>query len=180
MQLKASPQLTQGSEPTVSVCCEQVTGKCAGNWNSAQDVTCHAELFWKDKANKASITGSTAGACCDAITDQCFSWSTRHTPYSCPAGQYAQKFKECGVTAVTAVDCVNDAYDVTGVEGVTAKGPMCPPEDWVPAVGGGSGAPGTGGTGTGGSASTSRGTRTVSDVFPATVAALALIFVFSI
>jgi len=84
------------------------------------------------------------------------------------------------VTAVTAVDCVNDAYDVTGVEGVTAKGPMCPPEDWVPAVGGGSGAPGTGGTGTGGSASTSRGTRTVSDVFPATVAALALIFVFSI
>jgi len=167
-----------GEDPTETGCCEDITGMCTGNTDGTS-VTCHAELFWKDKAGKASITGSTAQVCCDAITDQCFSWSTRHTPYSCPAGQHAQSFKECEVIAVPARDCANDAFDVTGVEGVTPKGPMCPPEDWVPADNGNSGAPGTGDT-DGGSASTSGGTRAVSDMFPATLMALALVCAFGI
>jgi len=171
---KTNPtQPNMGNEPTVGGCCEPITGMCAGNFNPLSDVTCHAELFWKDKANKASITGSTAEVCCDAITDQCLSWSQRHTPYSCRAGEYAHSFKECPVTAVTAVDCVNDNFDVIGVEGVLSKGPMCPAKNWTPQAGDPSFT--SSDNEKGGHASTSRGARAVSTLFPATMTALALI-----
>jgi len=66
-RMKASPtNPAPGSEPTQADCCEMITGMCSGNGNSDEDVTCGSG--YKDKANKATITGTYKSACCDQKT----------------------------------------------------------------------------------------------------------------
>merc|ERR1711972_932626 len=73
-QAKASPtQPTAGDEPTAADCCEDIAGKCSGNTGGTGDVTC--TTGYKDKSNKASITGTDVAACCDQKTCSDFSCS---------------------------------------------------------------------------------------------------------
>eukprot|EP00928_Gymnodinium_smaydae_P007908 TRINITY_DN1282_c0_g1_i1.p1 TRINITY_DN1282_c0_g1~~TRINITY_DN1282_c0_g1_i1.p1 ORF type:complete len:858 (+),score=151.93 TRINITY_DN1282_c0_g1_i1:87-2660(+) len=66
-KVKASPtQPTKGNNPTEADCCEVITGMCSGNTDASTDATC--TTGWKDKANKATITGTTVAACCDQKT----------------------------------------------------------------------------------------------------------------
>jgi len=171
-ELKSNPtQPSVGNEPTEADCCEDVTGMCSGNWDAATDVTCHAEKYWKDKPGKASIVGASPTACCDPILGQCLSLENRHVSYECPVGQWAHPYRVCEVASRTPVDCVNDNFDVVGIAGQAAAGPICP------AAGGGPGTPTSDPNDTKAATSTTVATHAVAATFPAMMVAIAFAFI---
>jgi len=114
-----------GSEPTVSECCADIVGMCAGNAASGENVACSG-TFYTDKTDKASIAGTTEAVCCDSILNRCMSHDQAGVPYACPSNLVAVELSSVATVAfVTAQDCSNDAFDVTGVSPVVGYGPEC-------------------------------------------------------
>jgi len=113
-----------GSEPTVSECCADIAGMCAGNAVSGDNVGCGA--FYTDKTDKTSIAGTTEAECCDAILNRCMSHDQAGVPYDCPSNLVAVELSSVATVAfVASQDCTNDAFDVTGVSPIVGYGPEC-------------------------------------------------------
>merc|ERR1740129_2420529 len=77
-QLKANAASIRGTSTAANgVCCDaDITGRCSGNTNSANDVSCPANHILK--AGSSNITGNTACACCDQAC----------IVYACPLGSH--------------------------------------------------------------------------------------------
>merc|ERR1719464_1925940 len=199
--LKANAANIRGTSTAAGgVCCDSdIAGRCSGNTNSANDVSCPANHILK--AGSSSITGNTACACCDQAC----------IVYACPLGSHLKDNAasirgssnaaccESDITNLCTgnthshddVDCATECYGTYGcmaqqnlVAGTTKGSNACEscctpaPRDAGGSGGGGSGGDGSGGGGSGGDGSgATADCRKQSAVFPAPMVALALVLI---
>jgi len=115
---KSNPtQPTAGNNPTAADCCEDISGMCSGNKVPGNDVTC--TTGYKNKANKATITGTTVSACCDMKTCN---------DLTCPVGK-KEKSNPTQPTAgnnPTAADCCEDVTGMCTGNAISTENVNCP------------------------------------------------------
>jgi len=181
--LKANAANIRGTSTAAGgVCCDSdITGRCSGNTNSANDFSCPANHILK--AGSSSITGNTECACCDQAC----------IVYACPLGSHLKDNAasirgssnaaccESDITNLCTgnthshddVDCATECYGTYGcmaqpnlVAGTT-KGSNACESCCTPA-------PRSGGDGSGGATADC---RKQSAMFPAPMVALALVLI---
>jgi len=114
---KANKATITGS--TLATCCDMKT---------CSDLVCPVGKQLKSNPIQPTAGNNPTNTnCCGTILGTCMNNEAENEPFSCPEEtHYVQELHVAGVTAVAALDCPNDNFDVAAVAGVEAQGPVCP------------------------------------------------------